>query len=92
MNIIVNNTNTESGRVTLFGELNDGTFVAKVMAEDQVPYGRYWDNLVEQRMVYIDPDREQLDAILAALTARKLPFSELQNYGGSSGGTSSFPV
>lgn len=91
MSITVKNT-SQSGKVTLFGELADGSFVAKVMAEDQVPYGRYWDNLVEQKMVYIDPDKEQLDAILAALNERRLPFADLQDYGGAGGGTSSIPA
>jgi hypothetical protein len=92
MSITVKNTSSQTGKVTLFGELNDGSFVAKVMGEDQVPYGRYWDNLVEQVMVYIDPGKEQLDAILAALNERRLPFSQLQNYGGSGGGSSTIPV
>jgi hypothetical protein len=43
-------------------------------------------------MVYIEPDHQQLLAILDALNARRLPFSELQNYGSSSGGTSNIPV
>jgi hypothetical protein len=43
-------------------------------------------------MVYIEPDHQQLHAILDALNARSLPFSELQNYGSSSGGTSTIPV
>ena len=92
MSITVKNTSAQTGKVTLFGELSDGSFVAKVMGEDQVPYGRYWDNLVEQVMVYIDPDKQQLDAILAALNERRLPFSGLQDYGGAGGGNSTIPV
>lgn len=92
MSVTVKNTTSQSGRVTLFGELNDGSFVAKVMGEDQVPYTRYWDNQVEQLMVYIDPDRAQLEAILAALAERRLAFSDLQNFGGSTGGSSTIPT
>jgi hypothetical protein len=92
MSITVKNTNVQTGRVTLFGELRDGSFTAKVMNETQVPYGHYWKNEVDKVMVYIEPDHEQLAAILAALNERRLPFSELQNYGASSGGTSSIPV
>jgi hypothetical protein len=92
MSIKVNNTSAQTGRITLFGELRDGRIVAKIMREDQVPYGAYWKDQVEQVMVYIEPTDEQLAAILAALNERRLPFDELQNYGGSSGGTSEFPV
>jgi hypothetical protein len=92
MSITVNNTSAQTGRVTLFGELRDGRIVAKVMREDQVPYGAYWKDQVEQVMVYIEPNEEQLGTLLAALNERRLPFDELQNYGGSSGGTSDFPV
>jgi len=92
MNITVRNTTSQTGRVTLFGELQDGSFVAKVMGEDQVPYSRYWDNQVEQAMVYIEPDSAQLAAILAALNERRLAFRDLQGYGGSTGGTSTIPV
>jgi hypothetical protein len=92
MSITVNNTSARTGRVTLFGELRDGRIVAKVMREDQVPYGAYWKDQVEQVMVYIEPNEEQLGTLLAALNERRLPFGELQNYGGSSGGTSDFPV
>lgn len=92
MSITVKNTNSQAGLVTLFGELQDGSFAAKVMPETEVPYGHFWKNEVDKVMVYIEPDREQLEAILAALEARTLPFSELQNYGAASGGTSTIPV
>ena len=92
MDITVKNTSSATGRVTLFGELQDGSFVAKVMGEDQVPYTRYWDDEVEQAMVYIEPDAAQLAAILAALNERRLAFKALQDYGGSAGGTSTIPV
>jgi hypothetical protein len=92
MNITVANTLPDSARITLVGELQDGSFKAKVMTETDVPYTPYWDNLLEQRIVYIQPDQEQLAAILAALNERRLSLDELQNYGSSSGGTSSIPV
>jgi hypothetical protein len=92
MGITVNNTSAQTGRVTLFGELRDGRIVAKVMREDEVPYGAYWHDQVEQVMVYIEPTDEQLNAIVAALNARRLAFDKLQDYGGSGGGTSTFPA
>jgi len=92
MNITVQNTVPDTARITLVGELQDGSFKAKVMAETAVPYTPYWDNLLEQRIVYIEPDDEQLDAILAALNARRLSLDELQNYGSSAGGSSAIPV
>jgi hypothetical protein len=92
MSTTVNNTTAQAGRVTLFGELRDGRIVAKVMREDQVPYGAFWKEQVEQVMVYIEPTEEQLQALLAALNERRLPFGHLQDYGGSAGGTSEFPV
>lgn len=92
MNITVKNTTPDKSRVTLVGELQDGSFDAKVMSETDVPYTRYWDNGVEQRIVYIQPDPEQLASILLALNDRRLSLDELQNYGSSAGGTSSIPV
>jgi hypothetical protein len=92
MSITVNNTTSGTTRVTLFGELQDGTFDAKVMAETDVPYARYWDNEVEQRIIYIEPDADQLKAILAALNDRRLSLDQLQEFGSSAGGTSDIPV
>jgi len=92
MNITVQNTVSDTARITLVGELQDGSFKAKVMTETAVPYTPYWDNLLEQRIVYIQPDDEQLGAILAALNERRLSLDELQNYGSSDGGSSSIPV
>jgi hypothetical protein len=92
MSTTVNNTTAQAGRVTLFGELRDGRIVAKVMREDQVPYGAYWKEQVEQVMVYIEPTEDQLHSLLDALNERRLPFGHLQDYGGSGGGTSEFPV
>jgi hypothetical protein len=92
MSITVKNTNPDSPLVTLFGELRDGTFVAKIMREDSVPYGHRWDNEIDQVMVYIVPDEQQLAAIVKALNERRLPFGDLQNYGSSAGGTSTVPV
>jgi len=92
MNITVQNTVPDKARITLVGELNDGSFKAKVMTETDVPYTPYWDNLLEQRIVYIQPDDTQLGSILNALNERRLSLDELQNYGSSDGGTSSIPV
>jgi hypothetical protein len=92
MSITVKNTTPDTPIVTLFGELQDGSFVAKVMREDEVPYGHRWDNEIDQAMVYIEPNEEQLARILAALDERRLPFGDLQNYGSSAGGTSTLPV
>lgn len=92
MNITVQNTVPDTARITLVGQLQDGSFKAKVMPETAVPYTPYWDTLLEQRIVYIQPDDEQLAAILAALNAQRLSLDELQNYGSSAGGMSSIPV
>lgn len=92
MNITVQNTVPDTARITLVGELQDGSFKARVMTETDVPYTPYWDNLLEQRIIYIQPDDGQLDSILDALNARRLSLDELQNFGGSDGGTSSIPV
>jgi hypothetical protein len=92
MSITVKNTTADTAIVTLFGELQDGSFVAKTMREDAVPYGHRWENELDQAMVYIEPTEEQLHQILAALNDRKLPFSDLQNYGSSAGGMSTLPV
>jgi len=92
MSITVNNTTPDTMRLTLFGELQDGSFDAKVMGETDVPYTKYWDNEIEQRMIYIEPDPEQLKAILAALNERRLTMEQLVEFGGSEGGTSEIPV
>ena len=92
MDLTVNNSTTSDVLVTLFAELQDGSFKAKVMAETDVPYAPYWDNEVEQLVVYIAPNEEQLDAILKALNERRLPFKSLQDYGSAAGGTSTIPV
>ena len=44
MDLTVNNSTTSDVLVTLFAELQDGSFKAKVMAETDVPYAPYWDN------------------------------------------------
>lgn len=92
MDLTVNNSTTSDILVTLFAELQDGSFKAKVMAETDVPYAPYWDNEVEQLVVYIAPNEEQLAAILKALNERRLPFKSLQDYGSAAGGTSTIPV
>ncbi|QJE02302.1 hypothetical protein HH212_21640 [Massilia forsythiae] len=88
MSITVNNTTPDTVRITLFGELDDGSFAAKVMTETDVPYTPYWNNQIEQRIVYIEPDQEQLKTILAALNERRLTLDQLQEAGSAGGGTS----
>jgi hypothetical protein len=92
MNIKVSNTNPDTARITLFGEMPDGTFNAKVMTEADVPYTPYWEDQLEQRMIYIQPDPDQLKAIVKALNERRLTLDQLQDFGGSGGGMSDIPV
>ena len=92
MSIKVNNTTSDTTRVTLFGELRDGSFDARIMAETDVPYTKCWDDEIEQRIIYIQPDPDQLKAILAALTDRRLSLDQLQEFGSIEGGTSEIPV
>jgi len=92
MSITVKNTTSDTTRVTLFGELQDGSFDAKIMAETDVPYTRCWENEIEQRIIYIQPDPEQLQAILKALNERRLSLDQLQEFGSIGGGTSDIPV
>lgn len=88
----IQNTRPEAPSVTLFGRLDDGTFTAEVMDETGVPYSAYWDNAIEQVVVYIAPNAEQLHTMVAALNEGRLDFSELQNYGSSNGGASTLPI
>lgn len=92
MGITVKNTTPDTARVTLVGEMMDGSFDAKVMAETDVPYTKYWDNELEQRIVYLNPAPEQLQAIVAALNERRLSLDDLQNFGSSAGGESELPI
>ena len=92
MELTVNNSTTSAVLVTVFAELQDGSFVAKVMPETDVPYTPFFENEVDQVVVYIAPDEAQLKLILTALNERRLPFGDLQNYGASAGGTSTIPV
>jgi hypothetical protein len=92
MNMTVKNTTPDTTRVLLVGEMQDGSFKAKVMAETDVPYTPYWEHLVEQRTIYLQPDPEQLQAIVAALNDRRLTLDQLQDFGGAGGGESDLPV
>lgn len=92
MGITVKNTTPDTAKVTLVGEMMDGSFDAKVMAETDVPYTKYWDNELEQRIVYLQPDAEQLKSIVTALNERRLSLDDLQNFGSSAGGTSDLPI
>jgi hypothetical protein len=92
MKMTVANTNPDAPRVTLFGRLEGGGHVAEVMNETSVPYAAYWENSVEQVMVYIEPDAEQLTRMTDALNDGRLKFSALQNYGSSNGGVSEITI
>lgn len=92
MSLTVKNTSGDTPIVTLFGQLRDGTYAAKTMREDDVPYSQYWENGIDQVMVYIAPDEEQLLAIVRALNEGRLNYSTLQQFGTAEGGTSTLPV
>ncbi|VXB75465.1 hypothetical protein [Massilia sp. 9I] len=92
MGITVKNTTPDTAKVTLVGEMMDGKFDAKVMAETDVPYTKYWDNELEQRIIYLNPDPEQLTSIVAALNDGRLSLDALQEFGSSDGGTSELPI
>lgn len=92
MDLTVKNTCRDTLVVTLFGQLRDGSYAAKTMREDEVPYSRYWENGIDQVMVYIAPDEEQLQAILRALNEGRLNYSTLQQFGTAEGGTSTLPI
>lgn len=92
MGITVKNTTPDTTRITLVGEMMDGSFDAKVMAETDVPYTKYWGNELEHRIVYLHPDPAQLNAIVAALNEHRLSLDDLQEFGSSTGGTSELPI
>lgn len=88
----VPNSREDVTRVTLFGQLDDGSYAAEIMNEGEVPYVRYWRNAIDQLVVYMVPEREALDAILAALAEGRIDFTALQQYGGTKGGFSSIAI
>ena len=92
MGTTVKNTTPDTARVILVGEMMDGSFDAKVMSETDVPYTKYWDNELEQRIVYLNPDADQLKAIVQALNDRRLSLDDLQDFGSSAGGESELPI
>jgi hypothetical protein len=92
MGTTVKNTTPDTAKVTLVGEMIDGSFDAKVMSETDVPYTKYWDNELEQRIVYLHPDADQLKAIVLALNERRLSLDDLQDFGSSAGGESELPI
>ena len=92
MSLTVCNSRPERPVVTLFGQLDDGTYAARVMEETEVPYARCWDNALDQVMVYIEPDEDQLRSMLTALNEGTLAYASLQNYGASTGGISTIPL
>ncbi|NNG21474.1 hypothetical protein [Telluria aromaticivorans] len=92
MGTTVKNTTPDTAKVILVGEMMDGSFDAKLMSETDVPYTKYWDNELEQRIVYLHPDADQLEAIVAALNERRLSLDDLQDFGSSAGGESELPI
>lgn len=92
MGMTVKNTMPDTARIMLVGEMMDGSFDAKVMGETDVPYTKYWDNELEQRIVYLHPDEEQLESIVAALNDGRLTLDALQDFGSSAGGESELPI
>ena len=88
----VKNSTPDSTKVILVGEMMDGSFDAKVMKETDVPYTKYWDNELEQRIIYLHPDAEQLTSIVMALNDRRLTLDALQDFGSSAGGESELPI
>jgi len=92
MGITVNNTRPDSARITLVGEMMDGSFDAKVMGETDVPYTKVWDNELEHRIIYLHPEPEQLESIIRALNDHRLSLDDLQEFGSSDGGSSELPI
>ena len=90
--IVVHNTRPDVPRVTLFGQLNDGSYIAEVMDEDAVPYTLYWDNAIDQCVVYIEPENDQLERIVNALNEGRLEFSHLQDFGSVNGESSTIHI
>lgn len=88
----VRNSRADDPRVVLFGQLEDGKFAARRLAEDEVPYTECWPGTVSQVMVYIEPDDGQLARIMAALENGTLEFGRLQDFGGLDGETSDIPA
>lgn len=92
MSITVRNSSGGNPVVTLFGMLDDGTYRAEKMHEDEVPYPTYWDDAIDQVMVYVEPDDEQLATLVSALNDGELDYKKLQDYGSAGGGESEFPI
>ncbi len=92
MGTTVKNTTPDTAKVILVGEMMDGSFDAKLMSETDVPYTKYWDNELEQRIVYLHPDADQLKAIVLALNEGRLSLDDLQDFGSSAGGESELPI
>ncbi|UVW27124.1 hypothetical protein [Massilia sp. H6] len=88
----VKNSTPDSIKVILVGEMMDGSFDAKVMKETDVPYTKFWDNELEQRIIYLHPDPDQLTAIVRALNEHRLTLDDLQEFGSSNGGESELPI
>jgi hypothetical protein len=92
MTTTVNNTTSDAARITLVGQMMDGSFDAKVMGETDVPYTKYWANELEHRIIYLHPDPDQLRSIVAALNEHRLTLDDLQEFGSAEGGSSELPI
>lgn len=92
MSLNVPNTRRDNPMVTLFGQLDDGSYTAMRMAETDVPPARQWPNALDQVAVYIDPRPEQLQALVDALNDGRLDYGRLQDYGAADSGSSTFDI
>lgn len=90
--ITVSNTRPEAPTVTLFGQLDDGSYTGEILDETGVPYTRFWDNAIDQVVVYIEPEEKELQEIVKALNDGRLEFSQLQEFGAADGGTTTLPI
>lgn len=90
--LTVSNTHPEVPKVALFGQLEDGTYTGEVLEETGVPYTRYWNDAIDQVVVYIEPDEKQLQAIVQALNDGRLHFAQLQEFGAADGGKTALPI
>jgi hypothetical protein len=85
----IRNTNVNgTNQVTLFGRFSDGTWLAEVMTESQVPHPRYWRNSEEEFVVHIAPTRKSLDTLVELLNSGQLSPAALKQLGSPYGGYS----
>jgi hypothetical protein len=86
MSALVNNTNSNSGYVTVFARMIDGTYQGQVMNECQVGNPQCWSYSAKEIVARIQPGEQQLRNILAALTDGRLHLNSLDGIGHSYGG------